>query len=164
MDPFGTAGAAIGVVDVCVRLANYVRQIQKDAASIQRELTALDDEIDDLARLCQTLEAASAHAPPPSTPQLPDTKETTANSDLWKRVSVTFKSCQYVLSHMGGLLQEIYGEKPDDEALRSRLARHLDNLKKVHRKRSREEELQDARKRLDSNMSTLQFLFTAISR
>lgn len=168
MEPFSTIGAAVGLVDVCVRLVTCVRQVQKESKSIQQELQDLDTEIEDLKALCATLDGVVGPAPSRGASSaalpLPDGKETAVSSELWARMTVTVKSCRSTLDDMEELVVQIYGDVLNDKTLRGRISGKVDNLKTVRRKHGCKDDLQNARKKLKTNISTLQLLFGAVSR
>lgn len=163
MDPFSTAAAAVGLIDVCVRFVHYVRQVKRDGATIRKELQDLDTEIEGLRSLCATLKSVVGAAPTSALAPLPDTKETTANSDLWTQVRDILGSCEDVLAHMGSLLVGIYGENPRDENLQRWFSRRLDTLGKVHRKKARQDDLREARGQLAAHKSDLQLFYGSIA-
>lgn len=160
MDPFSTAAAAVGLIDVCARFVRYVRQVKRECASIRKELEDLDTEVDDLKGLCRALKSVVDTA---RTSTLPETEETTANSDAWSQVNETLGSCEHVLAHMGRLLEDISGQETHDKDLQRWFARRLDTLGKVHKKRARQDDIQKARSQLASHKSHLQLFCSVIA-
>ncbi|KAF2197372.1 hypothetical protein GQ43DRAFT_484192 [Delitschia confertaspora ATCC 74209] len=152
-DPFSIVAGAASLVDICIRLTNYLRDVHKAAGTIGDDTDSLIHEVHALNTISSSIhQAFSAHLA--ANPwNGPSEKE----ADLWKHVSQTLQDCQGVARRLEAIVKDIYGKTgPTVQSFR-------DAVVKAHRRRNKEGDLRQCRDQLTMYHSGLQILLGSIS-
>jgi hypothetical protein len=155
-DPLSILVNAVSVVDVCIRIGTYLKDIASDAATVDNYILDLANEVDGL-RIVITSVQATFRAQIEAVPS-PEGKnlETHSDDDLWSRVGKTVTSCLEGVCTCETVVKAIYGSR------NSNLPSALDKLAKAHRKRSTADTFRQCREQLATYQRSLQVLLTAI--
>ena len=154
-DPFSIVAGTAGVLDICWRVGTYLAKVKAAAGKIERDLVALSFEVNSLIAVNesirtlwqvngeQTLEVLS-----------PDSKRI---EELWQDVKLSVFGCREVMVTLALLVEEVIGQ--GGIAVQGK----RDGIKKVLRRQSRDDEIQEIRKNLNSHQNGLNLALSALN-
>lgn len=159
MDPLSIVAGSVGLADICVRFVQYVRKYRNDTVIINDQITSLVREVEALQDVCflvkETFSSYGNSDMESSNSNLLGSSSSPVG--LWKRLERSLENCQILLEKLEQLVSEVCGDSQRDPSSRRAL------LGKVHRKRSREDELLHYQKELSTYKSAIALLLTSIT-
>ncbi|KAI0538600.1 tetratricopeptide repeat domain-containing protein [Xylaria digitata] len=160
-DIFSIVTGTAGLLDTCVRLTVYIKEIRKDGAFIQQDLDALLSEVVALQQVNDAISSAfDKHASMRQAhqPKSDNAYTSNANDILWKALGRSIEHCHVIVQRIYNILEAI--------CQKSRLSsvKGLDTITKVRRKRSKEEDLRRCRSELAMHHYSIQMFLTLINR
>ncbi|KAL9053334.1 MAG: hypothetical protein Q9162_004834 [Coniocarpon cinnabarinum] len=154
-EPFSTAAAAVGVADVAVRASKYVKKIAKTTKHLDKEVDALEAEIDKfnnvfiaLSELCNK-HIAQAAADLNTGSQNPC-------SALWRRAAELIREGKNLVEKLEDLLKSVLG---DEDSARFQ---KVDDLRKAFRMVAKNSQYDKVRSRFSKLNSELNMMLNAI--
>lgn len=154
MDPFSITVGAVSLVDVCWRIAVYLKDVRKAIASVDKEIQDLIDEVESLGAIFASAEeclqnnhAAAAVASPLKALNL---------ETLWKRSEQSLDNSRDLTTQLEKVVHEIYGKSG------AKTTGKLDGLGKESRRRDKKAEVQRLRAKLFNERQNLQVLIMGI--
>ncbi|KAI8625466.1 tetratricopeptide repeat domain-containing protein [Xylariaceae sp. FL1651] len=161
-DVFSIVTGAAGLLDVCVRLGSYIQEVKNEGTTIQQDLDSLLNEIVTLQQVHEAINHAynKRISTPRGAFKSPSSHDLSPNATdtLWQALGRAIKHCHVIVERIYNILEEIC------QTSQSGFSRHVDTVKKVHRKRSREENLRRYRVELGMYHSSIQTFLTLINR
>ncbi|KAH7313318.1 tetratricopeptide repeat domain-containing protein [Stachybotrys elegans] len=154
-DPFSVIAGAIGVIDVCIRLSDNIRQLQNDIKVIEGELSKLLQDIDGLQQLCNTVESTFISRFDEASACSPEYEAVTTN--LWTHLGKALKNCLSVLAKLEAMIEDFQGTPA--QSAPNAFGR---TVGMVLRKKKREREFSDCRAQLGTYQNALQLVLTTI--
>jgi len=155
MDPFSILAGTAGLLDVSIRVIQYLKQVEESAGKVEEDITALSQEINTLIIVndsIETLWLANYEAVPGS-----PFEDTTDVEDLWRKLASLLDECRKTAQNLEVLLIEVIGKSGP------KVSGKWDGIKKQLRKESKERDYVDVRHRLSSYQAGLQMLLSALS-
>lgn len=153
-DPFSIVAGTAGIIDVCVRIANYLRDINAAASRIEQELFILLEEFVALESVNSSIRDTwlehhkTGDRGPPDEPLL---------KTQWQDLDHALQGCHNLMLKFGALIQGIIGK--DGPFVTSKLG----GIKKVLRKQSKEKAIFEIRQQVMSHRDNLQVLLLALN-
>ena len=154
-DPFSILAGTVGLIDVCTRLAIYLKDIQKASENVDAAITTLVEDLYIIGSVTQHIKEAYE--------DYKDCKDEDENTSqdyarqLWTTVKRALQGCQNTLDKLWVLIEEIKG-KEKEKTLSPRLKGFMKQL----RKQSRQEEYDQYRSDLTNSVSALQVTLNLI--
>lgn len=154
-DPFSLVTNIVSLLDVSVRLYNYLKKVKAGAAAIEQDINALLHEIELLQTITRsiydTFQADLTLAFTPSS------KDENVIKNLWQQTAHILRDCQAPVVALEDIVQHVFGKgglgvssKPD-------------SIFRFLRKDSRQLEFVKAREKLNSSHRLLEINLTAIN-
>jgi hypothetical protein len=164
-DPLSVIASTVSIADVCVRLAGYLRDVQKGSKGIKDEIEALLHEVEGFSAINTLVQSSFeelAPSSPESSPGSSPSRERPASRQshshiLWGRVKLILGDSCKATKRLESLVQDIYGKTGPC------VQGKFDALKKSHRKTSKNEELRECRDQLTKYQIQLQLLLEFIN-
>lgn len=157
---FAIVSAAAGLLDVTVRLVNYVKILKRGSATILEDLEALEQEVSMFEQVCTAINVALNSRVSKSQKLGPGQKDHDYSGEalgpMWAGVARMMKQCRITVEKIYATLTDIC-EEPT-------FSKHVATLAKVHRKRSKEEDLRRCRSDLVMYHGSIQLILTIITR
>lgn len=154
-DPFSILAGTAGIIDVCVRLISYFRDVNSAAGRIEQELLALLEEFIALQAVNESIRDTWLDRHKTVGPKAP------ANEPLletqWQDLDHALRSCSNSMLRLGALIKEVVGK--DGHYVTSK----LDGIKKVLRKQSKDKAIFEVRQQVMSHRDNLQVLLLALN-
>ena len=154
MDPLSITAGTIGIIDVCTRVALYLRNIKKATESIDQDIQTLWDDVNAIGKTSSILkEIYEARL---ITKEGVSVFEKTKLSETWQNVAEILPKCEVTIRKLQILIEEIQtlgwlkGPKKLEPLVRQ--------LKKL----VREDDYLSLRRDLSNYGNTLQMLLSAI--
>ncbi|KAI0532281.1 tetratricopeptide repeat domain-containing protein [Xylaria digitata] len=161
-DIFSTVSAAAGLLDVTLRLVNYARELRKGGAIIQRELDYLIEEARMLEGVCKavnhTYDRSVVRLQKGGQEQSSHGQSSNATQTMWQDLARMVIHCRLIVERIHNILEDICQPPPHS------LSEPVDKLVRVHRKRSKEEDLRQCRSELSLYHSSMQLTLAIINR
>jgi hypothetical protein len=158
MDPFTIITGTVGLLDVCLRLVSYLKDVQESAGKVEEEIAALLSEIDALLSVHRSLKDFW-DAKYKAVPGLLASKKDEIRVDgLWKEVATNLRECRTTVDKLEVLLKEIIGKDGN-----AKVSGKIDGIRKQLRKQSKDPEFLRVRQRLSNSQGSLQMLLTALN-
>ena len=156
-DPFSIIAGTIGVIDVCWRFGNYLKDVQAGAAKVDDEITSLSREIQALSAVNETIQASYKELEAASSPGETVSKQV---GTLWRNIRSSLQDCRLIVEELEKLVQSIAGkERPTDQ---SRLSMKLEGFRKQLRRQSSEGDFLRLQSRLEAYHNSLQLMLDLI--
>ncbi|CAJ2507306.1 Uu.00g084920.m01.CDS01 [Anthostomella pinea] len=155
-EAFGIITGAAGLIDVCIRLGIYVREVRKGATTIQQELDSLLKEVSLLETISKAvkdtyiIESRNLPASPRTGPPYDTAGFVNTPPHVWKDFGRTIDHCSVIIAKLYEIVKEICGSE--------------NVLKRVHKRRSKEDDLRRCKSELVLYYGHIQILFSIISR
>ena len=155
-DPLSIIASTIGIVDVLFRLGKYLREVHQDIAHIGEDIRGLTNEVEALNSVITIVQGAFRGETDtnlsPSIVAEPD-----AIANLWSSVDRTLQSCLRGVLTLEGVVKEIFGKEGQT------VSGKVDDLLKVHRKRSKADHIRQIRDQIATYQRNLQVLLATIN-
>ncbi|KAK5635715.1 hypothetical protein RRF57_011427 [Xylaria bambusicola] len=161
-DIFSLVSATAGLLDITVRLVKYARELKRNGATIQKDLDSLIEEAGILEQVCNAVNHTYRRSV--SRLQKEEQEENSygqsidATQDLWQDLARMVSHCRLIVQRIYDILGDI-GQPPPKS-----LPKRVDNLVRVHRKRSKEEDLRQCRSELSLYQGSMQLVLAIINR
>ncbi|KAI1361511.1 P-loop containing nucleoside triphosphate hydrolase protein [Xylaria arbuscula] len=161
-DIFSVVSATAGLLDITVRLVKYARELQKGSGTIQGELKSLIDEADILEGVCNAVSYAYNQSVSRLQKEGPRQRKWDQSTEtiqgLWQQLARIITHCHRIVQKIYDILKDISQPTPQS------LSKHVDRLVKAHRKRSKEEDLQQCRREFSLFQSSMHLFLSLITR
>jgi len=151
-DPLSIAAATAGLLDVSWRAVSYLRDVQAGAAAIESDLAALQNELEALLSVNESIRdifTADLHENP--------TVLAVDPQKLWHNTGRLLSECRTVVDGLEALLREIIGSEGP------KIFRKLDGFRKQLRRQQKTEAFNSLRTQLHTSQGALQPLLTSLS-
>ncbi len=154
-DPFSILAGTTSIIDVCVRLINYFRDVYAAAGRIEQDLLALLEEFNALQAVNESIrdtwldrhKTVGLNAP--------------ANEPLletqWQGLDHALRGCSNSMLRLGALIEGVVGKDGHY------VTRKLDGIKKVLRKQSKEKAIFEVRQQVMSHRDNLHVLLLVLN-
>jgi len=155
MDPFTILAGTAGLLDVSIRVIQYLKQVEESAGKVEEDITALSQEINTLVVVNDSIERLwlANHEAAPVSPF----EETTVVKDLWRKLASLLNECRETAQKLEVLLIKVVGKSGP------KVSGKWDGIRKQLRKESKERDYVDIRHRISSYQAGLQMLLSALS-
>ena len=154
-DPFSILAGTVGLIDVCTRLAIYLRDFEKASENVDEAIGTLIEDLDMVGSVTQHIKEAYEDYM-----DRKDGDEKLSQNhayQLWTTVKRVLQGCQNTLDKLWALVEGIKG-KEKEKSLSPRLRGFMKQL----RKQSRQEEYDQHRRDLTNSLSALQVTLSLI--
>ncbi|KAI9811231.1 MAG: hypothetical protein M1827_005563 [Pycnora praestabilis] len=154
-DPLSIIASTTGIIDVCVRVAKYLKDVKDAAGKIEQDLLALLEEFNGLQAVNYSIHNTwldHQKAVDPKAPAYEPLIET-----QWQDLNHALCGCSKSVLRLGALIEEVVGK--DGHSVTSK----LDGIKKVLRKQSKDKEILEIRQQVMSHRDNLQVLLLALN-
>jgi hypothetical protein len=153
MDPISIIASTASIVDVCVRLARYLRDVHQAAVTIEDDIKSLIREVDALKSVSSSIQKTfEFNRPSP----LSDARNET-NEELWKHVKQNLENCKDVAERLEDIVKEVYGQHgPKIDSFRGAVVAS-------HRKRRKKSDMRQCRDQLVTYQNVLPILLQFIN-
>ncbi|KAJ2993108.1 hypothetical protein NUW58_g1946 [Xylaria curta] len=159
---FSLVSAAAGLLDVTLRLVNYARELKKGGATIQKDLDSLIETACVLEQVCNaisyTYDRNISRLQAKEQGQDVHDQFSRATRVMWDDLARMMNHCRVIVGRICEILKQIC--QPPQQ----RISKHVDKFVRVHRKRSKEEYLQQCRRELSMYHGSMQLVLTIINR
>ncbi|ORY01656.1 tetratricopeptide repeat domain-containing protein [Clohesyomyces aquaticus] len=152
-DPFSIVASTASIVDICVRLVCYLKDVQKGVATIQADITSLVHEVEALEAISTSI-LQIFNGTPFATPEH---GQHDLQEGLWNKVKRTLEDSEDLVAKLETIVKDIYGKNGQT------VSGSRDALGKSHRRRSKESELRQCRDQLATFQNVLQILLAFIN-
>ena len=140
-DPFSIAAGSLSVLDICVRVGVYVREVSGAAGVIEDELEAVGKDIEALQATNKAVVAAYKNFAAVGNTQSDIIQVTPSDVvSLWQETARLLEQCQSSVERLGALLKRVLSNK----GVNSRMA----GLKTALKMHSKEKEFGQIRQHL----------------
>ena len=170
-DPFSSITGAVGLPDVCFRVGQYLYSLKNSLADIDKDLTALQKEIDSIISIHGSLENiwTTQHK------SLPGGLGTDANHavNLWGNVRKNLSDAEAMLRDLETLFKKIVGDKDandenvsttkESKPTKKGTPSRLDGIKKTIKLQLKEGELHRLQQKLRDCQGNLRTLLIALN-
>lgn len=153
-DPFSIIAGTTGIIDVCVRVTNYLRDVNAATDRIEQDLLNFLDEFAGLEAVNKSIRDTWIDHHKKINPKAPDEH---LHQTLWKNLDHALRDCNDSVARFGTQLMEIIGK--DGHLVTSK----LDGVKKVLRKQSKEKVIVEVRQQVTSHRDNLQVLLLLLN-
>lgn len=154
-DPFSILAGTTSIIDVCVRLTKYFRDVKSAAGRIEQDLFALLEEFIALQAVNGAIRDMWLERHKTVGSKAP------ANEPLlekqWQDLDHALRVCSNSMQRLCALIEEVVGK--DGHYVTSK----LDGIKKVLRKQSKENAIFEVRQQVMSHRDNLQVLLLALN-
>ncbi|TGJ81449.1 hypothetical protein E0Z10_g7321 [Xylaria hypoxylon] len=161
-DIFSLVSAAAGLLDVTLKLVNYARELRRGGATIQKELDSLIEQACLLERVCDAVNHSYNRSvlrlQMKEQEEVSHDKSTNATRAMWKDLARMVSHCRLVVERIYKILEDIC--QPPQQSL----SKHVDKFVRVHRKRSKEEDLRQCQRELSMYHGSIQLTLAIINR
>lgn len=153
-DPFSIIAGTAGIIDVCVRVAKYVRGVNAATRIIEQDLIALLEEFVALDAVNSSIRDTwlghhkIGDREPPDEPLL---------EAQWQNLGHALHGCNNTMLRLSSSIQEVLGK--DGPSVTGK----LDGIKKVLRKQSKDKSIFEIRQQVMSHRDNLQVLLLALN-
>lgn len=154
-DPFSIVAGTAGIIDICVRLALYVRDVKSSAGKIEQDLLSLLEETTALQAVNDSIRATWIEHHEKSTPNL--LAEEYVLKTQWQDLDNGLRGCSNSMRRLSALIEEVVGK--DGPSVSGK----RDGIKKVLRKQSKDKEILEIRQQVMSHRDNLQVLLLALN-
>lgn len=156
-EPFSLASGALGVIDICTRVAKYLRSVRKTAKTLDSEIETLEHEIAKFQNVFQALE----HLCKVSTGLGQHSFSSTAGQEdpcdaLWAQALDLVKEGKGLVERFRALLQAVVGDDPLAKSHK------LDDYRKAVKFLSKDAEFAQLRRRFGNINMELNTMLCAI--
>lgn len=154
-DPFSILVGTAGIIDICVRLTNYFRDVNTTAGRIEQDLFALLEEFIALQTVNESIRTTwlDRHKTVGS--------KSPANEPLlktqWQGLDYALRGCNNSMLRLSALIEEVVGK--DGHFVTGK----LDGIKKARRKLSKDKAILEVRQQVMSHRDNLQVLLLALN-
>ena len=155
VDPFSIIVGAAGLLDVCWRVGSYLKDVDKSAGKVEKEIAALSHEITSLISVNESIIQFKGKINEAVPGTSSDTK--TEINTLWKLVDTNTKGCMATVVELEELLEEIIGKKGP------KVADKVDGIMKSVRRQSKDVGLAQFHHRLSNYQANLNTLLAALN-
>lgn len=154
-DPFSILAGTAGVIDICVRLTNYFRDVSVAAGRIEQDLFALLEEFIALQAVNESIRITWLDRHKTVGPKAP------ANEPLlktqWQDLDYALRGCNNSMLRLSALIEEVVGKDGHN------VTGKLDGIKKVLRKQSKDKAIFEVRQQVMSHRDNLQVLLLTLN-
>ena len=154
-DPLSIIASTTGIIDVCVRLANYLRDVNSAAGKIEQDLLALQAEFISLQAVNNAIHDTWLENY--KTPDLKTLVDHPLVEKQWQDLKHALSGCSSTVLRLGTLIEEVVGK--DGIPVSSK----LDGIKKVLRKQSKDKDILEIRHQVMCHRDNLQVLLQALN-
>lgn len=154
-EPFSILAGTAGIIDLCVRLTSYFRDVNAAADRIEQDLFALLEEIIALQAVNESIRITWLDRHKTIGPKAP------ANEPLletqWQDLGYALRGCTNSMLRLGALIEEVVGKDGHN------VTGKLDGIMKVLRKQSKDKTILEVRQQVMSHRDNLQVLLLALN-
>lgn len=154
-DPFSILAGTASIIDLCVRLTNYCRDVNAAAGRIEEDLFALLEEFLALRAVNESIRNVWLDR------QVTVGPKARANEPLlqtqWQELDYALRGCSNSMLRLSALIEEVVGK--DGYSVTGK----LDGIKKVLRKQSKDKAIFEVRQQVMSHRDNLQVLLLALN-
>lgn len=154
-DPFSILAGTAGIIDICVRLTSYFRDVNAAAGRIEQDLFALLEEFTSLQAVNESIRVTWLDRHKTVGPKAP------ANEPLlktqWQVLDYALRGCSNSMLRLGALIDEVVGKDGHN------VTGKLDGIKKALRKQSKDKTIFEVRQQVMSHRDNLQVLLLALN-
>ncbi|KAJ5715295.1 tetratricopeptide repeat domain-containing protein [Penicillium malachiteum] len=155
MDPFSTAAAAVGLVEMCLHVAKSLKDLKYSVANIGKVIDQLIAEVEALQSLVASIQQIITSE---NATQVQSISIKTSNlEDLWRGCVGGLSACQALATQIESVIKEISGTDGN------RVKNNLDAVLKVKRRRENADRLQKIRDEIGVEKSNLQVLLIGMT-
>lgn len=159
MDPLSVISATAGLIDICVRLGKYVKELEEASREIREEIKSLKSELLSLEKVNRSIIDITGKIRTRLTAKsVDDVGDVEA---LLEAISKTQDECKRCLLKFKEQIEEIVGK--DEKTTTSTVMDKVERIKKAYRKKSKEGTFIEVRRSLTDQQCSLQISFTALS-
>ena len=154
-DPFSIIAGTAGLLDICWRVASYLKQVQAASDKVEEVIAALSHEIEALISVNESLEGvwAAEEKASPGTSLAGSSRV----ENLWRNTGTILRDCRATVEKLELLVKEIIGKEGP------KVTGKFDGIKNQLRKQSKDEEFHQLRHQLTNYQNSLQLLLTALN-
>ncbi|KAL9109661.1 MAG: hypothetical protein Q9227_005699 [Pyrenula ochraceoflavens] len=152
-DPLSIIAGTVGIIDVCVRLVEFLHDVKKSVANVNAEIQALLDEVESLKGINESI--ASSYSDWRQTAKGPPATAARIES-YWKKLDVSLQGCTKIISKLEAVLRDIH------RGSGSKTTSALETFSKEKRRRSKNDDLRRLRDQLASYQRGLHILLQMI--
>ncbi|KAL8942140.1 MAG: hypothetical protein Q9216_001825 [Gyalolechia sp. 2 TL-2023] len=154
-DPFSIAAGTAGILDISWRIGSYLAKVKSAASKIKRDLATLSFEVNALVGVTESIQSLwNDNKEKPLDALSPDAKRIRG---LWQDINLALHGCRDVMGSLALLVEEVIG-KDGIEVQGKR-----DGIRKVLRKQSKDQEIQEIRQQITSHQNSLQLTLSALN-
>jgi hypothetical protein len=154
-DPLSIIASTASISDICVRLVNYLRDVNAAAGRIEQDLFALLEEFVALEAVNNAIRDTWLDHHKTVNPKAP--VEEPLLETQWQELDHALRGCSNSMQRLGALIDEVVGK--DGLLVTSK----LDGIKKVLRKQSKDKAILEIRQQVMSHRDNLQVLLLALN-
>lgn len=155
VDPFSILAGTAGIIDICVRLISYFRDVNAAAGRIEEDLLALLEEFIALQAVNESIRDTWLDRHKTVGPKAPVNEPLLETQ--WQNLDHALRGCSKSMLRLGTLIEEVVGK--DGHSVTSK----LDGIKKVLRKQSKDKAISEVRQQVMSHRDNLQVLLLALN-
>lgn len=154
-EPFSILAGTAGIIDLCVRLTNYFRDVNTAADRIEQDLFALLEEIIALQAVNESIRITwlDRH----KTIGLKAPANELFLETQWQDLGYALSGCRKSMQRLGALIEEVMGKDGPN------VTGKLDGIMKVLRKQSKDKTILEVRQQVMSHRDNLQVLLLALN-
>jgi len=151
-DPLSILAGTVGLLDVSWRVVSYLRDIQVEAAAIESDLVALQQELEALLSVNESIRDIF-------TAELDENPAVLAvdSRRLWHNTGRLLRDCRTIVDGLETLLREIIGSEGPE------IFRELDGFRKQLRRQQKNEDFNSLRAQLQTSQGALQLLLSSLN-
>ncbi len=155
VDPLSIIAGTVGLLDVCVRVGSYLKDVEASAGKVGEEIAALSREITSLISVNESIQKVKE--PTNDAGQGNSLYNEPHVKELWKEVDTITEDCLAIVMKLDEVLGKIIGKNGPKVAGKS------DGIMKELRRRSKDIDLGHIHQRLSKYQASLHTLLAAIN-
>ena len=151
-DPFSIIAGTVGLADVCIRFALFLRQAKDGFHKVDEDLEDLTKEVTALRSVSELIKRSfEVHLA-----GITDVNDQLVVSNHWQATQATLASCQDIIDRLKDLITKVLG---------SGRSKHVktEALRKYLRQQSKEEDFLKLRQKLNAHQIALQTSLAAVN-
>lgn len=153
-DPLSIIAGTTGVIDICVRVGTYLRDVNAATGKIEQDLLALLEEFIALEAVNTVIRDTWLDHHKKADSEIPDTP---LLQKQWLALNYALQGCGSSMQRLSALIEEVVGKHGYS------VINKLDGIKKVLRKQSKDRAILEIRQQVMSHRDNLQILLQALN-
>lgn len=154
-DPFSILAGTASIIDVCMRLTKYFRDVNAAAGTIEQDLFALLEEFIRLQAVNESIRNIWLGNHKTVGPKAPENEPLLKTQ--WQDLDYALRGCSSSMLRLSALIEEVVGKDGYN------VTGKLDGIKKVLRKQSKDKAIFEVRQQVMSHRDNLQVLLLALN-